>query len=144
MYMQRLNKLREEKEYSQKFVADKLGVNRSTYANWETGTIIIPLSIADKLSLLYNVPISYVLGLGTIRLPDYKIKPINYDKLRANLNKYKNESKHSFTNIAKYIDTDKSTCSRYFSGKIKIPTDKLILLCELYNVDIDDMCGKTK
>ncbi len=68
----------------------------------------------------------------------------NYDILRANLNKYKDESKHSFTNIAKYIDTDKSTCCRYFNGKIKIPTDKLILLCELYNADIDDMCGKSR
>ncbi len=144
MYIQRLNKLRQEKEYSQQFVADKLNVNRSTYANWEIGNIIIPLNIADKLSLLYNVPISYVLGIGTIRLTDYKIKPINYDVLRSNLNKYKIESKHSFTSIAKYIDTDKSTCCRYFNGKIKIPTDKLILLCELYNVDIDDMCGKTK
>ena len=35
MYIQRLNKLREEKEYSQQFVAEKLNVNRSTYANWE-------------------------------------------------------------------------------------------------------------
>lgn len=144
MYMQRLNKLREEKEYSQQFVADKLNVNRSTYANWEVGNIIIPLNIADKLSLLYDVPISYVLGIGTIRLPEYKIKPINYDILRANLNKYKNESKYSYTSIAKYIDTDKSTCYRYFSGKIKIPTDKLILLCELYNADIDDICGKSR
>ena len=119
MYMQRLNKLREEKEYSQQFVADKLNVNRSSYANWEVGNIIIPLNIADKLSLLYDVPISYVLGIGTIRLPEYKINPINYDILRANLNKYKNESKHSYTNIAKYIDTDKSTV--YFKdSKLKL------------------------
>ena len=73
MYIQRLNKLREEKEYSQQFVAEKLNVNRSTYANWEVGNIIIPLGVADKLSLLYDVPISYILGIGTIILPKYKI-----------------------------------------------------------------------
>lgn len=70
MYIQRLNKLREEKEYTQQFVADKLGINRSTYANWETGNIILPLDVADKLSLLYEVPLSYILGIGTIRLVD--------------------------------------------------------------------------
>lgn len=143
MYIQRLNKLREEKEYTQQFVADKLGINRSTYANWETGNIILPLDVADKLSLLYEVPLSYILGIGTIRLVDKKIKPINYDVLRSNLNELKDKNKHSFEVIANYINVDRSTCSRYFNGQIKIiPTDKLILLCELYNSDIDKICGK--
>lgn len=143
MYIQRLNKLREEKEYTQQFVADKLGINRSTYANWESGNIILPLDIADKLSLLYDVPLSYILGVGTIRLVDNKIKPINYDVLRSNLNELKDSSNQSFEVIGKYINVDRSTCSRYFNGQIKIiPTDKLILLCELYNSDIDKICGK--
>lgn len=143
MYIQRLNKLREEKEYTQQFVADKVGISRSTYANWETGNIILPLDVADKLSLLYEVPLSYVLGIGTIRLVDKKIKPINYDVLRSNLNELKDKNNHSFEVIANYINVDRSTCSRYFNGQIKIiPTDKLILLCELYNNDIDKICGK--
>lgn len=143
MYIQRLNKLREEKEYTQQFVADKVGISRSTYANWETGNIILPLDVADKLSLLYEVPLSYILGIGTIRLVDKKIKPINYDVLRSNLNELKDKNNHSFEVIANYINVDRSTCSRYFNGQIKIiPTDKLILLCELYNSDIDKICGK--
>ena len=36
-FSQKLKELRQEKEYSQKQVAEKLGVAVSTYANWEQG-----------------------------------------------------------------------------------------------------------
>jgi len=36
-FSQKLRELRQEREYSQKQVAEKLGVAVSTYANWEQG-----------------------------------------------------------------------------------------------------------
>ena len=36
-FSQKLKELRQEREYSQKQVADKLGIAVSTYANWEQG-----------------------------------------------------------------------------------------------------------
>lgn len=56
MNSQRIQHLREEFEYTQDFVAEYLECNRLTYANWETGNITIPLDIASKLAILYNVP----------------------------------------------------------------------------------------
>ena len=50
MISQRIQHLREEFEYTQEFVAAYLECNRSTYANWETGNIIIPLEVASKLA----------------------------------------------------------------------------------------------
>lgn len=61
MYFQRIKHLREEFEYTQDYVAKYLGCNRSTYANWETGNIIIPLDIASKLAILYSVFLSFIL-----------------------------------------------------------------------------------
>lgn len=141
MYSQRIRHLREEFEYTQDFVAKYLKCNRSTYANWETGNIILPLDVADKLSVLYNVPLSFILGLGTIHSVNRRIKNIDYVYLRNRLNELKETNNNSFNEISKYIDTNRSTTNRYFNGKIKIPTDKLILLCEFYNIEIDELCG---
>ena len=82
MISQRIQHLREEFEYTQEFVAAYLECNRSTYANWKTGNIIIPLEVASKLAVLYNVPLSFILGVGTIRLVDEQIKKIDYEYLR--------------------------------------------------------------
>lgn len=141
MNSQRIIALREEFEYTQQFVADYLKCKRTTYASWETGHIILPLDVANKLAMLYNVPISFILGTGAIKYPNKKVKEIDYIYLRNKLRELKDKNKDSFEKISKYIDTNRSTTNRYFNGKIKIPTDKLILLCEFYNIEIDDLCG---
>lgn len=141
MYFQRARFLREEFEYTQEFVANYLNCKRTTYASWETGYIILPLDIASKLAILYNVPLSYVLGVKTIRSVNGRIKPINYVHMRNKLHRLKDKNNDSYEKISKFIDTNKSTTNRYFNGKIKIPTDKLISLCEFYDVEIDDLCG---
>jgi len=141
MNSQRIRALREEFEYTQKFVADYLKCKRTTYASWETGHIILPLDIANKLAILYNVPLSFILGTGTIKYSNQKIKEIDYIYLRKKLSELKLNNNDSFEKISKYIDTNRSTTNRYFNGKIKIPTDKLILLCEFFNVDVDELCG---
>lgn len=141
MNSQRIIALREEFEYTQQFVADYLKCKRTTYASWETWHIILPLDVANKLAMLYNVPISFILGTGTIKYPNKKIKEIDYIYLRNKLRELKDKNKDSFEKISKYIDTNRSTTNRYFYGKIKIPPDKLILLCEFYNIEIDDLCG---
>jgi len=141
MNSQRIRALREEFEYTQKFVADYLKCKRTTYASWETGHIILPLDIANKLAMLYNVPLSFILGTGNNKYSNKKIKEIDYIYLRNKLGELKDNSNDSFEKISKYIDTNRSTTNRYFNGKIKIPTDKLILLCEFYNIEIDELCG---
>ena len=141
MYCPRTIILREEFEYTQKYVAKYLDCNRSTYANWETGNIILPLDIANKLAMLYNVSLSYILGLNTIKKEKSDIRMIDYIYMRSKLNELKIINNNSFEEISKYIDTNRSTTNRYFNGKISIPTDKLILLCEFYNIEIDELCG---
>ena len=70
--------LRNEQELTQKDIATKLNVNPSTYKNWENGVVIIPLDIADKLSVFYNVRLSCILGIENIAKYKNKINPINY------------------------------------------------------------------
>lgn len=62
MFNERLKVLRENNDFKQKDIADFLQCKRSTYANWENETIIIPLDIANRLTLFYKVSLSYILA----------------------------------------------------------------------------------
>ena len=68
MNSQRIRALREEFEYTQKYVADYLNCKRTTYASRETGHIILPLDIANKLAILYSVPLSFILVQGQLNM----------------------------------------------------------------------------
>ena len=59
-----------------------------------------------------------------------------------NINNLKRENNHTIKYLANYLDCTISTCYRYFNGTIKLNINKLLLLKELYNVDLDKLCGK--
>ena len=52
------------------------------------------------------------------------------------------KNKNTYEEIGTYLKCTRASCQRYFKGIIKIPIDRLILLSELYDTDLDKMCGK--
>lgn len=144
MYYNNLKKLRNSRELTQEDLALILNKKRSSYVNWEYGTVMIPLDIADKLSLFYNVKLSYILGIDNDKVNTDIINGIDYNLLLKNLARLKMENSHTFDDIARFLKCDKSTCNRYFNGNVIIPIDRLILLSELYEIDLDVLCGKMK
>lgn len=142
MYLKNLKLLRNEKELTQDDISKYLGVSRTTYNNWEQGTVLLPLDIADKLSVCYKVRLSCILGIdNNIEYKD-KINKMNYDVLLKNINELKINNKNTYEEIGTYLKCTRASCQRYFKGIIKIPIDRLILLSELYDTDLDKMCGK--
>lgn len=142
MYFNNIKKLRNEKELTQEQISKELNVNRSSYNNWERGIVMIPLDIADKLSLYYSVSLSCVLGIDKDIKYDKNIKKINYGMLLKNIKLLKEKNKNTYDEIGEYLKCTGATCQRYFKGIIKIPIDRLILLSEFYNVNLDKMCDK--
>jgi DNA-binding XRE family transcriptional regulator len=57
-----LKKLREEKGYTQEFVAQKLGINQNTYSRLENGIYKkeLTISLGSKISDLFNIPLSSI------------------------------------------------------------------------------------
>ena len=45
MYLKNLKLLRNEKELTQDDIAKYLGVSRTTYNNWEQGTVLLPFCL---------------------------------------------------------------------------------------------------
>lgn len=69
-----IRSLREDKDWTQQYVADCLGVNRRTYSAYETGTNSMTPEILIQLAELYSTSVDYLLGLTTVREPYSKIR----------------------------------------------------------------------
>lgn len=61
---QRIRDLREDNDFTQKFVAEKLSFSSTNYAKIERGEVVLIAEILIKLSALYNVSTDYILGLS--------------------------------------------------------------------------------
>ena len=64
MYIKRLKDLREDNDFTQKYIAKLLGIDQRQYSRYETGKYEIPLEYLIKLCKLYNVTLDYIVGLS--------------------------------------------------------------------------------
>ena len=60
---QRLKELREEKGFTQKQLAQTLGINSVTYLHYEKEQREPPLSLLADFALYFGVSVDYLLGL---------------------------------------------------------------------------------
>ena len=67
--LQRLKDFREDKDISQKKMAEILNVAQTTYSDYELGKINIPLNTLKKLSLFFDTSIDYLLELTDVSKP---------------------------------------------------------------------------
>lgn len=63
MILVRVRHLREDHDYKQIQVANHLGIKQSTYSDYETGHINIPIEALMKLATFYNTSIDYLVGM---------------------------------------------------------------------------------
>lgn len=67
--LQRLKDFREDKDISQKKMAEILNVAQTTYSDYELGKINIPLNTLKKLALFFDTSINYLLELTDVSKP---------------------------------------------------------------------------
>ena len=61
--MNRLKDLREDKDLTQKDVAELFKIDQSNYSKYELEKIGIPLELLKKLTFYYNTSTDYILGI---------------------------------------------------------------------------------
>lgn len=64
-----IRSLREDNDWTQQYVAERLGVNRRTYSAYETGTNSMTPETLIQLAELYHTSVDYLLGLTKERAP---------------------------------------------------------------------------
>ena len=62
MIYQRVRDLREDHDWNQEYVAEKIGITQTTYSKYELGKVNIPLDMMIKLADLYYVSVDYLIG----------------------------------------------------------------------------------
>lgn len=66
---QRIRDLREDKDLSQKQMAEILNIAQTTYSDYELEKINIPIEVLKKLSVYFNTSIDYLLDMTDIKKP---------------------------------------------------------------------------
>ena len=69
MHYRRLRDLREDHDLTQDQLVAMLGLNKTTYTNYEQGKREIPFALVIRLAKLYNVSIDYIAELADIPRP---------------------------------------------------------------------------
>jgi len=60
MYFRRIRDLREDSDKKQKELAEYLHIDQSTYSDYETGRINVPIEALIKLADLYQTSIDFI------------------------------------------------------------------------------------
>ena len=61
-YYRRIKDLREDSDYTQKYVSDYLGMKQPQYSRYENGYRDIPTDVLIALADLYKTSTDYILG----------------------------------------------------------------------------------
>lgn len=60
MYFRRIRDLREDSDKKQRELAEYLHIDQSTYSDYETGRINIPIEALIKLADFYDTSVDYI------------------------------------------------------------------------------------
>ena len=77
-----LKSLRKKHGYGQDYVADKINVKRSTYANYEQGRRQPPQEVEERIADYFNTDLNTLRG---IPVPDYSLEDIEFLEVYKNL-----------------------------------------------------------
>lgn len=69
MYLKRIRDLREDADMYQRELAQYLGIDQSTYSDYESGRINIPIEMVMKLADFYKVNMDYIVERTDIKKP---------------------------------------------------------------------------
>lgn len=69
MYKHRIRDLREDKDLSQKEMAEYLQIHQTTYSDYERGNLNVPVAILHKLADFYGVSVDYLIGRTNVKEP---------------------------------------------------------------------------
>ena len=134
--------MREEEGISQKEIANKLGVKRSTYSLWELEINMIPLPRLIELCKIYSCSIDYILNLNKKKKYHNMKMDIDYTLYPKRLKEIRKENKYTQAKLAKKLNTDNGVISRYESGKTLILTSFLVEYSNIFNISCDYLLGK--
>ena len=118
MNFDKIKYIREEKELTQKEMADILNVTRSAYSLWEINKNIIPLVKLNEFCNKFSLSLDYVVNLSNIKNKQLNYCEINIKELGKRLKQVRKELKLTQEKLAQKFNTTHSAISAYENGVI--------------------------
>lgn len=69
MIYERIRNLREDSDFKQQQIADKLFINRRTYSSYENGVRNMPIEILSLIADIFNTSTDYLIGRTDVKKP---------------------------------------------------------------------------
>lgn len=63
MVYKRIRDFREDKDWTQKNMADMLNISRSSYSAYENGTSAWPIEVLKKIAYIFHTSVDYLLEM---------------------------------------------------------------------------------
>lgn len=139
----KLAEIRELYNLSQRDVAKKMNISKSTYARWETLEQYIPLKHLNDFCNIFNCSMDYIVGLSQKNSKMTKLNSLSFEQIGKNLKQIKKSNNLTQSKLACYLNTSQSTIGTYESGRTIILTIFALELCKKYNISLDWLCGKS-
>ncbi len=142
MYGNRLRELREEKELTQKELANVLGITKEGYGQYEREYVVIPIKHLITIAIYYDLSIDNLFGFNLVN--DYQIINKQVDKKLSGMRLREFRKNHRFTQkkLADILRTTQSVIADYEKGRYLIATPFLYMICNNYRVSADYILGR--
>lgn len=141
----RLKDIRIDNDLTQKYLAEKLHVSRSTYSGWENEGDNIPLYQFNNFCELFNLSLDYVAKLIDRRenITNKEKKKIDFKLIGEKLETVRKESNLKQKQMSEIMGVSEATYVNYKKGSTPIQTEILKRVALHFDVSLDWLVGKS-
>ena len=137
-----LKEIRTYELNTQEDVAKILGISKKTYGLYEIQIKTIPLKHLNVFCNYFGISLDYFFKFNKERNYNHSKMEIDYETIGIKLKEFRKENKLTQEEMLDKTGWDRSTLSKYESGKNTIITDFLYTICKKYNISADYLLGK--
>ena len=141
----RLKDIRIDNDLTQKQLARKLNVSRTTYSGWENGGDNIPLYQFNNFCELFSLSLDYVAKLIDRRenITNKTKKNIDFKLIGDKLEIIRKEANLKQKEMAEILGISQPTYFNYKEGNTPIQTEILKTVSSYFGVSLDWLVGKS-
>lgn len=134
-----LDLLKDERDLKSKDIAKYIGVDKSTYSEWEHSKIPIPTRRLIELANFYEINIDYLLGLTYNRCNIKSNISLDLKKIGRRIKEIRNDLGLSLRELGSILNCSFSSIASYERGEKLINSEILISLAKFSKCSIDYM-----
>lgn len=143
MYKKRLIDLRNEYNLKQLELAKILSLAPTTYNNYENEYETMPIKHLNNICNYFNISLDYLFNFTDLKTYTQINEDIDNDKSGQRLKDFRLKQKLTQKDLARLLNVDQTTISKYETGLKVIATNYLYTICKKYNISADYLLGKT-